>query len=237
METHGPGWLKIPIIYKGTLPDVMYDEFDASTGYHPRPGGWKGTEEQERRYKAVREGSLRGVDFATWNTSWLMRMAQLKGVDMSEVGGGEAAKQGELERMLNDVKRAEAVVAKKAAEAGTDGLRWAKFEGRETEVQTHILLEDEKDELEVIKEKVATALRGVIHIDAKEVSLWVSAVTWGNLPSRMVRFAGRNAEIDDGYWLGLYVYRMSRGSIVAEQNKENIERCEREMRDVVVEGE
>lgn len=210
MESRGPGWTKVSVIFKGNLPEVLYDGFDASTGHNPAP--WSGPEEEKREFERVREESLRGVHFSRWNLSWMMRMAQLKRLDISGLDEGEANFRHELEEMLGVVKKAEAKVAKNAAEEGTDGGQWAKFQGEEREVRTHIWVWDETDELEVIKEKVSLALekngQQRVFIDAGEVSLWMSAVTWGKIPSRMTRLAGRNGEIDDGYWLGLFAYRM-----------------------------
>lgn len=225
MARRGQGWLKIPIIYMGTLPDLVYDEFDARTGYNPPPE-WEGPEDE--KWKTVLEGSLRGVRFSEWNTSWLMRMAQLKEVDMSVMEGGDADQRHDLESMLNNVQTTEASIAKQAAEDGEDGKRWARFEGTEVETQTHVWVHEDMV-LDVIKIEVATSLRRR-NIEAEEVSLWISSVTWGNKPARMMRFAGRNSEIDDGYWLGFYVYRLSPGG--AELEKQMSERYERETRAV-----
>jgi hypothetical protein len=239
MEGDRPGWLKIPIIYKGTLPDGLYDGFDASTGYNPIPADWDGTEEEEKRWKKDREGSLRGVDFGTWNSSWLMRMAQLKGVGMAGVEGGEAHVRDELMRMLNNVKKTEAVAAKKAAEEKKDGEQWARFEGGEVEARTFIWVRDDKDGLDVIKEKVVAALRQVaelsmLKMEAKDVSLWLSPVMWGGRPARLTRWAGRNAEVDDGYWFGLYVYKLT--ELSERDEKMMNEMYLREMREVALES-
>ncbi|ELR07494.1 hypothetical protein VC83_02125 [Pseudogymnoascus destructans] len=228
MQTGQRGVMKYPIRYMGILPDVLSEDFDASTGYNPPPPGQRGTEAEERAWKKVREESLRGVRFEEWNTSWLMRMAQLKGVSVA-LEGGDAAVREALERELTEVKIAERAVAVQVAAERRDGGRWARVVEREVEQECYILLDEDKDDLEKIKSKVAmTWQRTKMDIAAGDVSLWLSAVTWGNKPSRMVRWAGRNAEMDDGHWLGFYMYRMTRTGKRAEV--EGNERYEREMR-------
>ncbi|KFY33014.1 hypothetical protein V495_08513, partial [Pseudogymnoascus sp. VKM F-4514 (FW-929)] len=230
MTTNKQGLVKYPIIFKGTLMSLLYEEFDARSGHNPPPGGWKGSEEDEKRWKEVRDGNLRGVEFEEWNLSWLLRMAQMKGVevDMSGPARGEAALADEVTWQLEGVKKAEAEVAKKAGEEQKDGIRWTRFVGNDREIKTFIYVDEEKDTLEDIKKKVVRVLRPtLVNIEEREVSLWLSAVTWGTKPSRLVRFAGRNAERDDGYWLGLYVYRLEHGG---SDERRKIEWHERELR-------
>ncbi|OBT66288.1 hypothetical protein VE03_04397 [Pseudogymnoascus sp. 23342-1-I1] len=235
MQTAQGGVMKYPIRYLGLLPDVVSEEFDASTGYNPPPMGRRGTDEEEARWEAVREGSLRGVILGEWNASWLMRMAQLKGVEVPE-GEGEAAVREELRRALREVQKVGRTVAQKAAVEGTDGGRWSRLavtEGGRVEkhLQGYIEIDEGRDELEAIKAKVvAKMVNSGCEIKVDEVSLWLSAVTWGNKPSRMVRWAGRNAEIDDGYWLGIYVYRMTEEGKKAE--RERSEKFKRESKAV-----
>ncbi|KAL5348372.1 hypothetical protein ACLOAV_006854 [Pseudogymnoascus australis] len=222
-----PGVVRYPIRYLGILPDIVSEEFDARTGYNPPPVGQRGTEEEEKRWEGVLEGSLRG---------WIsISGIRLKGVKVP-TETGEAAVREELGRELKDVQKRERGAAHLAAEEGTDGGRWARLGqteagGLEKNFRTHIELNEADDELEEIKRKVVDAL--VKHgreIKTEEVSLWLSAVTWGNKPSRMVRWAGRMAEIDDGYWLGFYVYKMTEEGMRAE--KARSEKFEKEMRAV-----
>ncbi|OBT91186.1 hypothetical protein VE02_00307 [Pseudogymnoascus sp. 03VT05] len=229
MQTGQKGVVRYPVRYMGLLPDVLSEDFDASTGYNPPPPGEGGTAEQEREWRKVREESLRGVRFEEWNTSWLMRMAQLKGVSV-ELEGGEAAVRDALERELTEVKIAEKAVAVQAAFVGDDGGRWAKVAEVEVEQERYVLVDEDKDDLEVIKSKVATMWQQQAKMDlpASDVSLWLSAVTWGHKPSRMARWAGRNAEVDDGHWLGFYMYRLSWKGKKAEAERN--EEYEREMR-------
>lgn len=235
MEVAGRGVVRYPIRYMGMLPDVLSEDFDASTGYNPPPEGERGTEEQEREWEKVRVGSLRGVVFDEWDTSALMRMAQLKGVKISR-GEGEAAVREELLTALREVQKAERAVAQKASLEGTDGGRWVMLGTRagreEIEMEVDIELDEEKDDLGWMQGKVVRSLmRFGLDLEIKEVSLWLSAVTWGEKPPRLVRWAGRNAERDDGYWLGLYVYRMTETGMKIE--KERGEKYEREMRNRV----
>ncbi|OBT94910.1 hypothetical protein VE01_07487 [Pseudogymnoascus verrucosus] len=229
MQTGQKGVIKYPIRYMGILPDELSEDFDASTGYNPPPPGQRGTDAEERAWEKVRVESLRGVRFGEWNTSWLMRMAQLKGVGV-ELEGGEAEVREVLERELTEVKMAEKAVAVQEALVGTDGGRWAKVVEAEVEQERYILVDEDKDDMEVIKSKVATTWQQQAKMDlpASDVSLWLSAVTWGTKPSRMVRWAGRNAEMDDGHWLGIYVYRLTRKGKAAEVERN--EQYEREAR-------
>lgn len=227
MTTNKPGLVRYPIIFKGTLPYHLYEDvgdFDARTGYNPAPEGWTCPEQAK-----VFEKTLRGVEFEEWNGSWLMRMGQMKGVDISELGEGEAAKREELIWRLERVKRAEADVAKKAAVETNAWLTWAKFEESDKEIHAHILVDEEKDTMHDIRQKIITVLRrSNIHIEEAVMSLWLSAVTWGNKPSKLARWVGRNAERDDGYWLGIYVYKLTEQG--AREEKEANEKYEKEMR-------
>jgi hypothetical protein len=222
MTTNKPGLLKLPIIFKGTLPN-LWEDFDARTGHNPPPEAWKDERWKEEEYEKILEGSLRGVEFDEWNSSWLLRMAQMKKVEIeiSDPHEGEAMLADYTAWRLKTVQRDEAAVAKKEAEEGKDkGGRWAHFEGSDKEVQTYIHIEEETDTLHDIKKKVVAVLRRYLgHFEESEVSLWLSAVTWETKPSRLVRWAGRNAERDDGYWLGLYVYRLSEKGIQSERER------------------
>ncbi|OBT52030.1 hypothetical protein VE04_07425 [Pseudogymnoascus sp. 24MN13] len=81
-------------------------------------------------------------------------MAQLKGVGM-ELEGGEAEVREVLERELTEVKMAEQAVAVQEAMVGTDGGRWAKVVEAEVENERYILVDEDKDDMEEIKLKVA----------------------------------------------------------------------------------
>lgn len=88
MQTGRRDVIRFPIRYMGVLPDMVSEEFDASTGYNPPPPGQKGTDEEEKCWEVTLRGSLRGVDFRQWNLSWLMRMTQLKYGEIPTEGGG-----------------------------------------------------------------------------------------------------------------------------------------------------
>jgi hypothetical protein len=57
---------------------------------------------------------------------------------------------------------------------------------------------------------------------------------WGGRPARLTRWAGRNAEVDDGYWFGLYVYKLT--ELSERDEKMMNEMYLREMREVALES-